>query len=162
MFLESFFANLLSEGIVATLIGLILYRYFEAKSKEKERKQKLKIASNMLWGEIDRNRGRLKLMIRYMPRGDLVTPGLETSAWDVLDKSLIIDYLNLDDVASILGIYAQSKTINDHYEMLLENVNWITEAAKTTVKKEFIDQFIERCKNLLNDINEFIPEKGRK
>lgn len=165
-FQESFFANLFADTIVAILIGIIISQYLsnnekkKAESKqEKFLKEKLHIEVNMLWSEIEYNRNQLKLMLKNLPISNLVYPALETSAWEIIDKSLIIDRLKIKDFANILHIYNRTKTINRMYYSMLDKVNWIEEGKKPIIKKFYIDSLIDRCNELLKYINKVVPEK---
>ncbi|KKR76619.1 MAG: hypothetical protein UU21_C0006G0010 [Candidatus Levybacteria bacterium GW2011_GWA2_40_8] len=42
---------------------------------------------------------------------------------------------------------------------MLEQVNWIEEGEKRTVKKFYIDAIVDRCKELLSYIEEVFPEE---
>lgn len=155
----NFSANLFSDVIVAVIIGVVISRYIEDKNRSKEQKEKLKIAVNMLWSEIEHNRKQLKILIRELPKPNLPYPALETSAWDLIDKKIIIDGLKVKDFANLIHIYNRVKTINMVYYSMLDKVNWIEDLKiKPVIKREFMDKLIDRCKELLDYINEVIPE----
>ena len=164
-FHEGLIANLVADMIVGLIIGLIITRYLDSREKKNEkdgleiqRKEKLKMAVNMLWSEIEYNRSQLKLMIDSLPKTNLVYPALETSTWDIIDRPLIIDSLKPNDVANILHIYNRIKTINNMYYSMLNRVNWIEEGKKPIIKKMFMDAVVDRCKELKTYIDEVIPE----
>lgn len=165
-FLENFIANLFADILVATIFGIVIVKYFEARDKskakkeeDKDRKEKLKIAANMLWAEIKYNRTQLKILIQEFPKRNLPYPALETSAWETIDKKIIIDGLKVKDVADLLHIYNRMKTINMMYYSMLDKVNWIEDLKeKPVIKEEFMKMLIDRCKEALKYINEVIPE----
>ncbi len=165
-FWENFFANLFADILVAIVIGIIITKYLEsndkkkeAEAKEKERKEKLRIATNMLWSEIEYNRKKLKLMVVELAKQNIPYPALETSAWETIDKTIIMDGLKVKDFANLLGIYNRFKTVNMQYYTLLDKINWIeTIDPKPTVKGEFMDSLIDRCEETLKFINGVIPE----
>lgn len=77
-FLENFLANLLADIIVAVAFGVIIAKFLESRDKSrakqeqnKAQREKLKIAANMLWSEIEYNRGQLKILIRELPKRNL-------------------------------------------------------------------------------------------
>lgn len=165
-FLENFFANLFADILVAIVIGIFITKYLDSKDKrseheqkEKERKEKLKIAANMLWSEIEYNRGQLKLMIVELAKPNLIYPALEISAWEIIDKKIIMDGLKVKDFADLLHIYNRIKTINMMYYSMLDKVNWIEDVKpKPVVKGVFMSRLIKRCEEALSYINEVIPE----
>jgi hypothetical protein len=155
----NFSANIFSDILVACLIGIYLSRYFDNKEKRKEQKEKLRVAVSMLWGEIKHNKKQLKVMICELPKANLPYPALEISAWETIDNRLIIDGLKVEDVANLLKIYNRTKTINMMYYTMLDKVNWIEDLQKKPIiKAEFINKLVDRCVELLDFINEVIPE----
>lgn len=169
-FWENFFANLFADILVAFVIGIAITKYIDNKNKkkeqeliEKERKEKLKITANMLWAEIEHNRKQLKLMIVELAKPNLPYPALETSAWETIDKTIIMDGLKVKDFADLLHIYNRIKTINMMYYSMLDKVNWIEDVKpKPIVQGQFMDKLIDRCKEALSYINEVIPEDFKK
>ena len=165
-FWENFIANLLADAIVAFLIGFLLVWWINRRDKKSEKleeeknlKEKLKVEVNMIWGEIEYNRNQLKVMISNLPKANFIFPALEVSAWNILDKSFVRARLKVKDFADILHIYNRVKTINKMYYLMLEQVNWIEEGEKRTVKKFYIDAIVDRCKELLSYIEEVFPEE---
>ena len=165
-FWENFIANLLADAIVAFLIGFLLVWWINRRDKKSEKleeeknlKEKLKVEVNMIWGEIEYNRNQLKVMISNLPKANFIFPALEVSAWNILDKSFVRERLKVKDFADILHIYNRVKTINKMYYLMLEQVNWIEEGEKRTVKKFYIDAIVDRCKELLSYIEEVFPEE---
>ncbi len=135
----------------------------EQEEKDKEQKEKLKISVNMLWSEIEHNRKQLKIMIGELAKPNLPYPALETSAWETVDKSIMMDRLKVKDFADLLHIYNRVKTINMMYYSMLDKVNWIEDVQqKPVVKREFMNSLIERCKEALSYIDEVIPENFKK
>ncbi|MFA6602894.1 MAG: hypothetical protein WCT01_03770, partial [Candidatus Shapirobacteria bacterium] len=61
-FWPNFFANLIVDGLIVGVVFFVLERYFNTKdrkieeeNREKQRKENLHIAVNMLWAEIEHN-----------------------------------------------------------------------------------------------------------
>ena len=156
------FTSGLSYTIISLILGIPIALFinrqtikFENRNKEKNIKDKLKTAANLIWTELNFNKKQLKIMITHMPKGDLVTPSLASSSWDSIDKDLIDNYLKIETAVKLRGIYERVFTINNLYNSMIDKVNWITEGKRTTIKKQFMDLYIDRCSELLDYINEF-------
>lgn len=168
-FWPNFSANLIADGFIIGLVFFILNRYTGKKDEERKkleneaaRREKLKIVINMLWAEVEHNRIQLRLIIDNLsqrPRPNLVYPALETSAWEIIDKNLIIDELKLIDFSNLLKIYNRIYTINKMYYSMLDKIEWILLGKDSTVRHEYIDGIIDRSKELLSFIDEVFPEK---
>ena len=168
-FWSNFLSNLIADGVIIGSVLFILERHFSRKDeerketeKEKRRKENLRIAVNMLWSEIEYNRGQLNLLIENLsqrPRPNLIYPALDTSYWEVIDHQQLIDGLKPESTADLLKIYNRVYTINKMYYQMLDKVEWILLGTDSTVRREFIDQIIFRSKELLDFIAGVIPQK---
>lgn len=156
--LESFTSNLLADILVAILIGVVFYRWIERSEKWNEKKENQKITANLITAELKFNMEQLPKLIRETPKGNLVFPALDTSAWDIIDKTEFLSFFKPENTAEILKIYRRIKNINKMYDDLLENSNWVAEGRITIVRKEFLDVFIERCNELLRFLESFFAE----
>lgn len=168
-FWPNFLANLIADGLIIGSALFFLERYLHKKDeikkeakKERIRKENLKIAVNMLWGEIRHNRDQLNLIIENLdqrPRPNIVYPALETSVWEVVDRQQIIDGLKPKDSANLLKIYNRVYTINKMYYQMLDKVEWILLGTDSTVRREFVDAIIDRSRELLSFIEEVFPQE---
>jgi hypothetical protein len=164
MFWENFWPNLASDSITTLLFGITVgYLLLRIQSKldttsdKKERKAKLKRTIDILYEEINYNRKQLQVMLREFKKINLPYPALEIGTWEVLDKKLILDGLNKEDIKNIINIYARAKTINTIYDELIKNSSWMLDKPKPIIKKEFFDMLADRCEELLDYINEVLP-----
>ncbi len=166
-FWPNFWSNLIADGLIIGVATFLLTRHFSKKdekqkeiAKESERREKLKIAANMLWAEVEHNRKQLKLIISNLsqrPKPNIVYPALEVSAWEIIDRQLLIDGLKLKDFANLHKIYNRTYTINKMYYTMLDKIEWILLGKDSTVRKEYVDGIIERSKELLEYIGEVFP-----
>jgi len=155
----NFSANLFSDILVAIIFGIIISNIINNREKNKENKEKLIIIVRTLWLEIEHNRNQLKIMISELSKPNFPYPALETSAWELIDKQLIMDGLKVKDFENLLFIYNRIKTVNMIYYSMLDKVNWIEDLKqKPAIKEEFMIKLIERCEEVLSYINEVIPE----
>lgn len=158
----SFTANLFSEAIVVIILGIIVYRWIENRDRLRERKENQKVVENLIVSELNYNRDQLKKLISESPKGNLVFPGLETSVWDIIDKTEFLSFYKPENIADILNIYRRTKSINRMYDALLESSNWVVKNRMITVREEFMDPFVYRCKELLNYLDDFFGEIERR
>lgn len=156
--LGSFTSNLFSDVLVAIFLGVLLLRWLDKVEKRKERKENNKIITNLIASELEYNQKQLKLLISETPKGNVVFPGLETSVWDIIDKTEFISFYRPENIADILNIYRRIKSINRMYDALLESSNWTVSGRVTIVRKEFVDKFTERCEESLNYLNDFFAD----
>jgi hypothetical protein len=169
MFWENFWPNFLANLLVDGLIVVLVLRYLEKKDKQSEeakkertRKENLKVVVNMLWAEIEHNKGQLKLLITCLskrPKPDLIYPALEVTAWEVADRQQLIDSLTPNSFADLLGIYNRTYSLNKMYYALMDKVEVIIAGKESTVKEEYIEKILFRAKELLAFIEAAIPEK---
>lgn len=167
-FWPNFFANLIVDGLIVGVVFFILERYFNTKdrkieeeNREKQRKENLHIAVNMLWAEIEHNRIQLRLLIdnlSHRPRPNIIYPALETSAWEVIDRKQIFEGLKPKDFSNLLKIYNRVYTINKMYYRMLDKIEWILLGTDSTVRREYVDAIIDRSNELLEYIEEVIPK----
>ena len=168
-FWSNFLANLIVDGLIVGVVFFVLGRYFNTKdrkaeeeNREKQRKENLHIAVNMLWAEIEHNRIQLKLLVENLsqrPRPNIIYPALESSAWEVIDRKQIFEGLKPRDFSNLLKIYNRVYTVNRMYYQMLDKVEWIILGTDSTVRREYIDGIIDRSKELLSFIDEVIPRK---
>lgn len=152
--LGSFTANLLSDSLTASVVGILLYRVLESKSEREKKKTQQEIVANLIWSELYHNRQHLDKIIDHLPKGDLVFPALESSVWDSIDRQSFIDFFQFEDTHKIIGIYARTKTINEMYDTLLGKVDWVTGDSVETVGGKFMEAFIKRCEDLTGTMDE--------
>lgn len=167
-FWPNFFANLMVDGLIVGGVLFVLERYFNTKdrkaeeeNREKQRKENLHIAVNMLWAEIEHNRIQLKLLVENLsqrPRPNIIYPALESSAWEVIDRKQIFEGLKPKDFSNLLKIYNRVYTVNRMYYQMLDKIEWILLGTDSTVRREYIDGIINRSKELLDFIEEVIPK----
>lgn len=156
--LGSFTANLCAGFFVASLVGILIARILDRKSKHKEKEERQERIANLIWGELRNNRKQLSTIIKNMPNDRLVFPALETSVWESIDRQSFIDFSNFKDTYKIIGIYARTRTINKMYGMLLDKIDWVTGRKIENIDPKFMDPFIRRCKELANYMDEFRDE----
>jgi len=166
-FWPNFFANLIVDGLIVGGVLFALERYFNTKdrkieeeNREKQRKENLHIAVNMLWAEIEHNRVQLKLLVENLsqrPKPNIVYPALETSAWEVIDRKQIFEGLKPKDFSNLLKIYNRVYTVNKMYYQMLDEIEWILLGTDSTVRREYIDGIVNRSKELMDYIEEVIP-----
>lgn len=167
MFMENFWSNFLSSLLVDGILVILIVKYLEnnekkieAKRREQTRRENLRVVINMLWAEIEHNRVQLGLMIKCLskrPRPDLIYPGLEVTAWEVADRQKLVDSLQPESFADIIGIYNRTYSLNKMYYSLMEKVEIIIAGKESTVKGEYLDKLVYRAKELLNFIEIVIP-----
>lgn len=168
-FWPNFFANLVADGLIIGTTLFLIERHFRRKDdskreieSEKARKENLRIVVNMLWEEVEHNRKQLKLLIDNLgkrPRPNLIYPCLETSAWEIIDRQLIIDGLKSKDSANLLKIYNRTYTVNKMYYQMLDKIEWIRLGTDSTIRTDFVDAVIDRSKELLSFIEEVFPDE---
>lgn len=119
----SFTSNLFSEALVVLILGIFVYKWLEGRARWQERKANQKIVANLIASELKHNRKQLKFLISESPKGNLVFPALETSAWDIIDKTEFLSFYKPENIADILNIYRRTRSINKMYDSLLESSN---------------------------------------
>lgn len=163
----NFTSNFVADVIVAFIFGIVVTKLLERKDKtnelienKKKSREKLQLAAVMLWDEIEHNRNQLKILIKELPRRNIPYPAVEISAWEVVDKKIVIDGLKVKDVKALLYIYNRMKTINSMYSIIIDKANLADGSIKKPViKREFLYAFIKRCEEALVFIDKYIPEK---
>ena len=156
--IESFTSNFFADILVAVAIGIFLYKWIEKREKWQERKENNKIIANLIAAELKFNKEQLPKLIQETPKGNLVFPALDTSAWDIIDKAEFLSFFKPENTADILKIYRRVRSINKMYDDLLENSNWAATGRVTIVRREFLDAFIDRCKELSQYLDDFFAE----